>query len=161
MELMRHSDRKLTDKIYTDSNLLPVGEVIRNLPDEGPLTEILTEISGKSGQNGSNSVEIGSVKKEPRIRLNPASLQGKLPERVFETLVEVAGIEPARAGDSPPLNKRDSAHSPEALIKILTNLPDSDRQILSHIVERWGSLSDELKRAVLGVVGSVRNENNI
>ena len=38
-------------------------EVIRNLPDEKPLTEILTDISGKSGQNGSNSVKIGSVKK--------------------------------------------------------------------------------------------------
>ena len=50
MELMRHSDRKLTDKIYTDSNLLPTGEVIRNLPDDEPLIEILTEISGKTGQ---------------------------------------------------------------------------------------------------------------
>jgi integrase len=39
MELMRHSDRKLTDKIYTDSNLLPTGEVIRNLPDDEPLTD--------------------------------------------------------------------------------------------------------------------------
>ena len=95
MELMRHSDRKLTDKIYTDSNLLSTGEVIRNLPDEEPLIEILTEISGKSGQNGSKSVKIGSVKKEPENRLKPASLQGLVPERVFETLVEVAGIEPA------------------------------------------------------------------
>ena len=76
MELMRHSDRKLTDKIYTDSNLLPTGEVIRNLPDDEPLTEILT------------------------------------------------------------------------------NLPDSDRQMLTRVVERWGSLSDELKRAVLAVVWS-------
>ena len=72
---MRHSDRKLTDKIYTDSNLLPVGEVIRNLPDEEPLIEILTEISG------------------------------------------------------------------------------TDRQILARIVQRWGNLSEELKRAVLRVVG--------
>ena len=40
MELMRHSDRKLTDKIYTDSNLLPTGEVIRNLPNNEPLAEI-------------------------------------------------------------------------------------------------------------------------
>jgi hypothetical protein len=48
---------KLADKIYTDSNLLPVGQVIRNLPDDGPLTEI----SGKSGQNGSNSVQNGLV----------------------------------------------------------------------------------------------------
>ena len=67
--------------------------------------------------------------------------------------MEVAGIEPAGAGDSTPVNKRDSAHSREALIKILTNLPDSDRQMLSQIVERWGSLSEELKGAVLRVVG--------
>jgi len=53
-----------------------------------------------------------------------------------ETLVEVAGIEPARAGESIPANKRDSAHSPEALINILTNLPDSDQRMLSQIVER-------------------------
>ena len=75
MELMRHSDRKLTDKIYTDSNLLPTGEVIRNLPDD------------------------------------------------------------------------------ENLIKILTKISGTDRQMLTQIVQRWGSLSEELKRAVLRVVG--------
>ena len=75
MELMRHSDRKLTDKIYTDSNLLPMWEVVRILPDDAPLIKILTKISGE------------------------------------------------------------------------------DRQILARIVQRWGSLSDELKRAVLRVVG--------
>ena len=95
----------------------------------------------------------GLVKTEPKNRSGPASLQGLVPERVFETLVEVAGIEPAGAGESIPANKRDSVHSPEALIKILTNLPDSDRQMLSRIVERWGSLSNDLKRAVLKVVG--------
>ena len=95
MELMRHSDRKLTDKTYTDSNLLPTGEVIRNLPDDENLIKILTNISGKSGLNGSNSVEIGSVKTEPANRLKPALFQGLVPKRVFETLVEVAGIEPA------------------------------------------------------------------
>jgi hypothetical protein len=68
-------------------------------------------------------------------------------------LVEVAGIEPAGGGDSIPANKRDSAHSPEALIKILTNLPDSDRRMLERIVERWSDLSDELRKAVLRVVG--------
>jgi hypothetical protein len=72
---MRHSDRKLTDKIYTDSNLLPTGEVIRKLPDYEPLIKILTEISG------------------------------------------------------------------------------TDRQMLTRIVQRWDSLSDELKEAVLRVVG--------
>ena len=89
------SDRKLTDKLYTDTNLLPAAQVVRNLPEDEPLIEILTDISGKSGQNGSNSVQNGSVKTEPKNRLEPASVQGLVPKRGFETLVEVAGIEPA------------------------------------------------------------------
>ena len=67
-------------------------------------------------------------------------------------LVELAGIEPAGTGVGTLGNKGDSDCSPEALIKILTNLPDSDRRMLSQIVERWGDLSEELKRAVLAVV---------
>ena len=105
---MRHSDRKLTDKIYTDSNLLPVGEVIRNLPDEEPLIEILTEISGKTGQNGSNSVKTGLVKTEPKNRLEPASVQGLVPQRAFGTLVEVAGIEPETPSAETSVNIKDS-----------------------------------------------------
>jgi hypothetical protein len=69
-------------------------------------------------------------------------------------LVEVAGIEPAGVGESTPVNKRDEELSPEALTHILTNLADVDRRMLSQIVERWGDLSEELKRAVLAVVGS-------
>ena len=42
MELMRHSDR-----IYTDVNLLPLGETIRSLPDEGTLTEIFAKTCQK------------------------------------------------------------------------------------------------------------------
>ena len=34
-----------------------------------------------------------------------------------------------------------------------THFSDEDRQMLTRIVERWGTLSDELKRAVLAVVG--------
>lgn len=63
IELMRHSDRKLTDKIYTDSNLLPLGESVRSLPDEEALTDILTDISGKTGRNGSRVGEIEPLKK--------------------------------------------------------------------------------------------------
>ncbi len=35
----------------------------------------------------------------------------------------------------------------------MTNLTDEDRRMLARIVGRWGDLSDELKRAVLRVVG--------
>ena len=71
---MGHFDRKLPDKIYKDANLLPVDEVIRNLPDDENLIKILTEISG------------------------------------------------------------------------------TDRQMLTQTVQRWGSLSEELKRAVLRII---------
>jgi nitrogenase subunit NifH len=60
-------------------------------------------------------------------------------------------------GELTPVNKRDEELSAEALTHILTNLTDVDRRLLSQIVERWGGLSDELKRAVLAVVGSSRS----
>jgi hypothetical protein len=43
--------------------------------------------------------------------------------------------------------------STEALTQILTHFSGKDRQMLTQIVKRWGSLSDELKRAVLRMVG--------
>ena len=106
MELMRHSDRKLTDKIYTDSNLLPLGEVVRNLPDEGPLTNILTNISGKTCQNGSRVGEIEPLEKAAQTALD-ASSRLELPQSGdSETLVEVAGIEPASRNLSDPASTR-------------------------------------------------------
>ena len=102
MELMRHSDRKLTDKIYTDSNLLPLGEVVRNLPDEGPLTNILTNISGKTCRNGSRVGEIEPLEKAAQTALYAASRLESSQSDDSETLVEVAGIEPASRNLSDP-----------------------------------------------------------
>ena len=85
--------------------------------------------------------------------MNPAFLKGKLPKTVSETLVEVAGIEPETLCVENSVTMQDSDFSVEALTEILTEISGTDRQILSHIVKRWGSLSDELKRAVLRVVG--------
>ena len=65
----------------------------------------------------------------------------------------VAGIEPDTPCPESPVYIKDSDFSPEALIKILTEISGTDRQMLARIVERWGSLSDELKRAVLRVAG--------
>jgi hypothetical protein len=71
-------------------------------------------------------------------------------------MVEVAGVEPVGVGESTPVNKQDAELPPEALTHILTNLTGEDRRMLSQIVESWGDLSDELKRAVLAVGGSGR-----
>ncbi|MDB0031524.1 hypothetical protein N9E34_08655 [Opitutales bacterium] len=65
----------------------------------------------------------------------------------------MAGIEPDTPCAKSPVSIKDSDFSPEALIKILTEISGADRQMLTRIVQRWGSLSDELKQAVLRVVG--------
>jgi len=70
-----------------------------------------------------------------------------------ETLVEVAGVEPETPCAETSVNVKDSEFSIEALTEILTEISGEDRQMLTQIVERWGGLSDELKKAVLRVVG--------
>ena len=146
--------RKLTDIIYTDVNLLPLGETVRNLPDEEPLIHILTHISGKTCQNGSRVVASDPQCESAQTAVPvPSGRELSLSVRDQE-MVEVAGVEPAGGGASTPANKRGAELSAEALTHILTNFTDMDRQMLSQIVERWGDLSDELKRAVLAVLGS-------
>ena len=67
--------------------------------------------------------------------------------------MEVAGIEPEAPCAESPVSIKDSEFSVEALTEILTEISGTDRQILTRIVQRWSSLSDELKQAVLRVVG--------
>ena len=62
------------------------------------------------------------------------------------------GIEPETQCAKNPVTMQDSDFSPEALIKILTEISGTDRQMLTQIVQRWGSLSEELKRAVLRII---------
>ena len=67
--------------------------------------------------------------------------------------MEVAGIEPDTPCPETLVNIKDSEFSPEVLTEILTEISETDRQMLTRIVEKWGTLSDELKKAVLRVVG--------
>jgi len=67
--------------------------------------------------------------------------------------VEVAGIEPDTPCAETSVSIKDSEFPIEALIEILTEISGTDRQMLTQIVQRLESLSDELKRAVLRVVG--------
>ena len=47
-ELMRHSDRRLTDQVYLDTSLLPLQETMRSIDGLGKWTQIWTHISGKT-----------------------------------------------------------------------------------------------------------------
>jgi len=92
MELMRHSDRKLTDKVYTDTTLLPLQEEVRKLPQ---LIQILTQISGETCQNVSQSGD----KKTPDGVSEVVDCEVSSPPLSHPVkdgqMVEVAGVEPA------------------------------------------------------------------
>jgi len=51
MKLMRHSDIKLTAKVYTDETQLPIYDSIKNLPRLGGYTQMRAHNSGADGQN--------------------------------------------------------------------------------------------------------------
>ena len=95
MELMRHSDRKLTDVVYTDAKLLPMQKAVRGLVDSTKWTQIWTQISGNKGHNvsqmdknktGDNLSE--TVEFEKHCTNLSHSVEGR-------QMVEVAGVEPA------------------------------------------------------------------
>ena len=114
--------------MITYVHLLPLGEVVRNLPDEGPLTNILTNISGKMGRNGSRVGEIEPLEKAVKTALHAASRLGLSQSGDSETLVEVAGIEPEAPCAETPVNINDSGLSVEALTEILTEISGKSGQ---------------------------------
>ena len=73
-----------------------------NLPDEENLTKILTNISGKTGRNGSRVGEIEPLEKAAQTALHASSRLELSQSGDSETLVEVAGIEPASRNLSDP-----------------------------------------------------------
>ena len=90
----------------THAHLLPLGEVVRNLSDEENLIKILTNISGKTCRNGSRVGEIEPLEKAAQTALNAASRLELSQSGDSETLVEVAGIEPASRNISDPASTR-------------------------------------------------------
>ena len=58
-ELMRHSDQRLTEKVYLDTTLLPLQDCMRGIDGNGPLMQILMQISGETGRLASRVGETG------------------------------------------------------------------------------------------------------
>ena len=83
-----------------------MGEVVRNLPDEENLIEILTEISGKTRRNGSRVGETKPLEKAAQTALYAFSRLELSHSGDSEILVEVAGIEPASRNLSDPASTR-------------------------------------------------------
>ena len=63
MKLMRHSDIKLTSKVYTDETQLPIYDSIKELPRLGKYTQIRAQISDFGGLTVSQAVAECEVQK--------------------------------------------------------------------------------------------------
>ena len=61
MKQMRHSDVKLTAKVYTDEMQLPIYESIKSLPSLWGYTQIRAQIPGVKGQSLSQNGAVGGA----------------------------------------------------------------------------------------------------
>jgi len=70
MKLMRHSDMKLTAKVYTDETQLPIYDAIKGLPWLLDHTQIRAQISGAAGQNVAQPVATSEGKEPAETPVN-------------------------------------------------------------------------------------------
>jgi hypothetical protein len=126
---------------------------MRSIEGFGPMTQILTHFSGKTCHLGPR---VGETVEEVEIAGTPLTVGfGRSltqPDEICEwrdrrdSNPKLDNAQCQSEKGIPPLRS-------EALTQILTHFSGKDRQMLTQIVKRWGSLSDELKRAVLRMVG--------
>jgi hypothetical protein len=71
MDLMRHSDRKLTNSVYTDSKLLPLDAAILKLPSiTAPVTQIDTQEFVPRSSAPSQPVTTANLVSDPQAAAN-------------------------------------------------------------------------------------------
>ncbi len=96
MKLLRHSDIKLTAKVYTDETQLPIYEAVKGLPRLLENTQIRAQIPGASGQNlsqadaraeGRQATEGADNKVNSRVLTLPVALVGMAVREGFEPSV--------------------------------------------------------------------------
>ncbi len=95
MKLMRHSDIKLTAKVYTDETQLPIYDAIKGLPRLLDYTQIRAQILGGGGQSGSQLGATSEGKSGTQVLANDGVSLG-LAQPVAKGQMERAkGFEPS------------------------------------------------------------------
>jgi len=95
MKLMRHSDIKLTAKVYTDEAQLPIYDSIKNLPRLGGCTQIRAQILVPEGQNAAQSVAASGGSKSDKMLVNGGDCLGLAPLDVEIKMERAKGFEPS------------------------------------------------------------------
>jgi len=95
MKLMRHSDMKLTAKVYTDETQLPIYDAIKGLPRLGGYTQIRAQISGAEGQNGAQPVAASEGSKAAKNPVNGGVWRTLAQADEYRELERAKGFEPS------------------------------------------------------------------
>ena len=98
MAMMRHSDMRLTAKVYTDAGLLPLGKAMLRLPSLLTDAQIDSHFLVPGRPKVSRCVpecKNGVALQSPDSQGQPAKLSGIVPEFPSRKMVRAAGFEPA------------------------------------------------------------------
>ena len=69
MHAMRHSEERLTTRVYTDAKLLPVADHVQSLPSfgEGSVSPILSQLPVSDGRERARHVTDVTNEKSPEV----------------------------------------------------------------------------------------------
>lgn len=158
MKLMRHSDMKLTAKVYTDETQLPIYDAIKVLPRLLGYTQIRAQISGAAGQNVAQTDAATEEEKSEKTPVNGGSCR---------TLALSDGVqEMERAKGFEPSTLKLQTVQPQCVTQLsdwgYTQIRAQDSGLvngeLAEVVQAWPSLSQPLKAAILAIVGTAKSE---
>ncbi len=100
MKLLRHSDIKLTSKVYTDESQLPIYDAVKGLPRLLDNTQIRAQIADAAGHNlsedgarceGNGAIELAENTANSRMLTRPAALGRVAVREGFEPSVPFWG----------------------------------------------------------------------
>jgi hypothetical protein len=155
MELMRHSDSKLTTKTYTDAGLLPTAAAVRALPsllrENGKWTSLGTLGIVPAGQSESPSVPCPARTDEPGTLMNTASGRDEaLPVPLSPELPDGARCR-VRTCQTPVEHQRlTEVGTPEGTLE---NGLRAGFEVCE-VIRAWTKLPGVLRNAILSIVRS-------
>ena len=100
-ELMRHSDRRLTDQVYLDSSLLPLQDCMMSIGHKNKWTQKWTQISGETSHLASRVV--GG---DETVDSSKSSLSARGPGEICRTMTRIksGGMDGTRTRNRVMLN---------------------------------------------------------
>lgn len=115
MEIMRHSDMRLTTKTYTDAVMLPVYDAITKLPSFAPIengvskaSQIASQILFRTGQNGATTVNRSPTGPGTQV-MEAETLSPDL------SVLDMTGPDRGKGSERQDLNLRHLGPKPSAL----------------------------------------------